>query len=248
MKTLQSHRLVTRFLKGFTLVEILIVIAILGVLAGLLFPVFARARESGRRASCASNLKQIGVAISLYASDNNQTYPSIEGPRAFCTWLNYIDPYVKNSQIFQCPSNRDENAEFRAGCPKSEEDTGPRILYNGSYDRNMLIPGSHFHSHNFRHPATTILVLDGDGMSVSPGAYEKFTGDPSGPVLDREWIVLRSVKLRHTVGGREGDNVLWADGHVKWLSLEAMFDRHLWRAEESDQAAQRERAKAGLAP
>ncbi|HEY3411665.1 MAG TPA: prepilin-type N-terminal cleavage/methylation domain-containing protein [Armatimonadota bacterium] len=60
---------------GFTLIELLVVIAIIAILAAILFPVFARARESGKQATCLSNLKQIGVGINLYQSDHEDRFP-----------------------------------------------------------------------------------------------------------------------------------------------------------------------------
>src|SRR4051812_17971231 len=61
--------------RGFTLIELLIVIAIIAIIAAILFPVFARARENARRASCQSNLKQIGLAIMQYTQDNDERLP-----------------------------------------------------------------------------------------------------------------------------------------------------------------------------
>src|ERR1051325_2621739 len=61
--------------RGFTLIELLVVIAIISVLAGILFPVFARARESARSTKCQSNLKQIYTALTMYIQDADGTYP-----------------------------------------------------------------------------------------------------------------------------------------------------------------------------
>jgi prepilin-type N-terminal cleavage/methylation domain-containing protein/prepilin-type processing-associated H-X9-DG protein len=63
---------------GFTLIELLVVIAIIGILAAMVFPVFARARESARKAVCLSNAKNIALAINMYLADNNDTFPTHE--------------------------------------------------------------------------------------------------------------------------------------------------------------------------
>ena len=64
--------------RGFTLIELLVVIAIIGILAAMVFPVFARARESARKAVCLSNVKNIALAIQMYLSDHNDTFPPSE--------------------------------------------------------------------------------------------------------------------------------------------------------------------------
>ena len=61
--------------KGFTLIELLVVIAIIAILASILFPVFSRAREKARQASCASNQKQLTLALLMYADDYDETLP-----------------------------------------------------------------------------------------------------------------------------------------------------------------------------
>mgnify|MGYP001548207113 CR=1 FL=1 len=61
--------------RAFTLIEMLVVVAIIAVLAAILFPVFARARENARRASCQSNLKQIALGIFMYAQDYDERMP-----------------------------------------------------------------------------------------------------------------------------------------------------------------------------
>jgi prepilin-type N-terminal cleavage/methylation domain-containing protein len=63
--------------RGFTLIELLVVIAIIAILAAILFPVFARARENARRASCSSNMKQIGLGFLQYTQDYDERMPSV---------------------------------------------------------------------------------------------------------------------------------------------------------------------------
>lgn len=96
---------------AFTLIEILVVIAIISILAAILFPVFARARENARRASCASNLKQLALSVMQYTQDNDgklmgYTTPKADGSGGTSDWnrFNPIQPYIKNRQTLFCPS------------------------------------------------------------------------------------------------------------------------------------------------
>lgn len=98
---------------GFTLIELLIVIAIVAILAAILYPVFSRAREAGRKTSCMSNLKQIGHALAMYRNDNGETYLAVqlEAGTDRALWEVQVSPYiqpgvtaVEQMQIFLCPS------------------------------------------------------------------------------------------------------------------------------------------------
>jgi prepilin-type N-terminal cleavage/methylation domain-containing protein/prepilin-type processing-associated H-X9-DG protein len=101
------------FASAFTLVELLIVIGIIGLLAGLLLPALSRAKESGRSTACLSNLHQIGLALQLYVQDNQNTLPTMydwstnlvsntNGPPINLVLSNYIG----SSNVFRCPSER----------------------------------------------------------------------------------------------------------------------------------------------
>src|SRR5471032_1222569 len=112
-----SHKGSTKTVKrGFTLIELLVVIAIIAILAAILFPVFARARENARRASCQSNLKQIGLGLLQYSQDYDGRLVSIQwnqpGSTTVTRWEDSAFPYIKSAQIFICPSEGFGGGDF----------------------------------------------------------------------------------------------------------------------------------------
>ncbi len=98
---------------GFTLIEILIVIAIIVILAAILFPVFASSREKARAASCLSNYHQVGIAIQMYAQDFDDKTPANGG--SFGGLIQDSVPYIHTSSVFVCPDDYDRDEEGRAG-------------------------------------------------------------------------------------------------------------------------------------
>src|SRR3954466_7852291 len=94
--------------RAFTLIELLIVIAIIAILAAILFPVFGRARENARRSSCQSNLKQIGLGFAQYTQDYDEKMPYNSYGYVSATvnpgdWMDTIQPYTKSYQVLVCP-------------------------------------------------------------------------------------------------------------------------------------------------
>ncbi len=122
--------------KGFTLIELLVVIAIIAILAAILFPVFAQAREQARKISCLSNLKQLGLASSMYLQDYDESFPKIdEGAnwaqhdavmpdgrtyRGWVVWPLLLYPYVKSGG-----SNSSKSAVSAYTCPSDSHPQNP---------------------------------------------------------------------------------------------------------------------------
>ena len=134
---------------GFTLIELLVVIAIIGILAAMVFPVFARARESARKAVCLSNVKNLALAIQMYLADNNDTLPPAEhrseaieyfsaipggsddeecsaeiisSANPYLRWAVILDEYTKNRDVWRCPSAKlTSGAGFIVGSQKDRK-------------------------------------------------------------------------------------------------------------------------------
>ncbi|CCW34177.1 prepilin-type N-terminal cleavage/methylation domain-containing protein [Chthonomonas calidirosea] len=111
--------------KGFTLIELLVVIAIIAILAAILFPVFAQAREKARQAACLSNLRQVGLAVQMYAQDYDENIVhtelggDIDDAHEYY-WGDMLQPYLKNWQMLVCPS-ASSPLKFKSATGYSEE-------------------------------------------------------------------------------------------------------------------------------
>lgn len=184
--------------KGFTLIELLVVIAIIAILAAILFPVFARARENARRASCQSNLKQIGLGLIQYAQDYDGWTPgsvTFSGPIPLpgSSWPSTIFPYVKSGQLFVCPSSGGGESvrsdwmpgSTRAYCDAStngdEDSTAARTaglvkIDSLSYGMNLIL-ANNWSTANYN-------CAGGQISTCTPGQYGRKSGfiSPEGSV------------------------------------------------------------------
>lgn len=213
LKQQSSHK------KAFTLIELLVVIAIIAILAAILFPVFARARENARRASCQSNLKQIGLGIMQYTQDYDESLPYATldccGARQFSGdglfWADVIQPYVKSTQLFVCPSNTRTNSpgsgptstlQMSYGAVSNGVSGGGAdfafTLYSGSGSPSKLA--------SFNSVADTFMI--GEIQSSVAATYAYF--------LDNACTSYNACPGRNHF---DGGNWLYADGHVKYLNL-----------------------------
>ena len=207
--------------RAFTLIELLIVIAIIAILAAILFPAFARARENARRASCQSNLKQIALGLRQYTQDYDEKFPgwyidlnnsggytssNPVGPTSDQGWTEMIQPYLKSKQILQCPSER------TPPCPETSNGTGysDYFLNSNVGGRRIGIAGEQPTAGGINEAqlaASSLTLLGGDG-----GAYESENQMSSWPYNSADPGTYR----RHL----SGNNFAFCDGHVKWYRPE----------------------------
>ena len=203
---------------GFTLIELLVVIAIIAILAAILFPVFGRARENARRASCASNLKQIGLATAQYTSENDGYFPM--GRSADSMWSQKLANYVKNTELFRCPSNPNNN---KVVVSKNDAAGLPEI--KGSYACNNRV----FVRRDWTSEGGGPLALGLNESVVKSSANKVMVTEA---VISNEAVFTgQHGAIGHwygdglfddpDIGGYAGHlgtwNVLYVDGHVKSL-------------------------------
>jgi len=223
--------------QAFTLIELLVVIAIISILAAILFPVFARARESARRASCLSNLKQIVLSMKMYMQDYDAHYPKgydvgadrnpfidtdksrpsgvfvtegyhdITGRNHYRTWMDLLYPYIKNTPIFICPSAR-------------SDDSAPSYGYNAVL--GSLGSDSWYYRHDTAHylkpmiesevtrPSEIIMLMDNNRI-YSPRTHANNMNEAMSTTHTRVTPHL------------EGGNRAYVDGHVKWLPKQKIY-------------------------
>jgi prepilin-type N-terminal cleavage/methylation domain-containing protein/prepilin-type processing-associated H-X9-DG protein len=199
--------------RGFTLIELLVVIAIIAILAAILFPVFAKAREKARQASCLSNVKQIMVGMLSYTQDYDECLPfgsndpgPASGYTAWGYWQDSIMPYCKNSQLFICPSNK--TGTYRSGGYGWNYPHMPyRTFYGGIVSLGQVDK-----------PAETMAICDTTAFWLYCLFCYPTDGDSMG-----------NVALRHN----DGANVGYLDGHTKWRKAQEIRygseARTLWR-------------------
>lgn len=195
--------------RAFTLIELLVVIAIVAILAAILFPVFAQARERARQASCASNTRQIGMAILMYAESYDETLPPVAYEDAQgddILWPDLLAPYVRNRSVFRCPSDG--------------------LAQANSYGLNELAfgdltdtpPGAVTTLAAFQTPAETVMLGDlGTGDDLTTPLPDTYKLVAPGSDLDDDEDARPAARHLKRV------NLSFLDGHQKPMSLEQFY-------------------------
>ena len=208
---------------GFTLIELLVVIAIISILAAILFPVFARARENARRASCLSNGKQIGLGLMMYAQDYDEKLP-FDYVLGVGTWSAQLRSYINSEQILICP-DATSGKKWWCGPTNAKASSGA----SGSWGYNYYIGISNS-------TGTPLASIDEVAKTISIAEITRYVNSEVYYV-PTQWSLhasrLYGSDCDYTVTNR-GDQVafrhfggtvaIFMDGHAKWMKKSIIED------------------------
>jgi len=207
-----------RFRRAFTLIELLVVVAVIAILVGLLLPAVSTAREYGRRAKCISNLRQIGIAMNVYADDHEGFLPPYfyarEPPGGGAGQLKiFVKPKwalsdvgpINNPAVLVCPSDRNP------GTMNLTNAGGGAIKVPASYGYNFELFALDIRNDEVEH-STTALLFDGKPGDVQKGVW--WGNIPGKDDQDRKQFNDKIATLRHT----DRMIVLFLDCHAEWLA------------------------------
>ncbi len=206
----------SRLPHGFTLIELLVVVAIISILAAILFPVFQKVRENARRTVCLSNVRQIGLAYTMYAQDNDEFFPLTTDDGS--SWTDQCQPYIKTRGIYRCPSDSSTNWD----------DPTPFKRRKSSYFLNLYMSGTGGYGNlaQIGSPAQVIYLAEsvenarGDHFHPADWGDTSEDGDTPGSGWNPATEEPIDVATRRHQGGA---NYGYVDGHAKWSRFSTLW-------------------------
>jgi prepilin-type N-terminal cleavage/methylation domain-containing protein/prepilin-type processing-associated H-X9-DG protein len=244
-----------RHAKAFTLIELLVVISIIAVLMAILMPSLHKARESAREVRCRSNLKNVGLGITMFLGDNDYRPFNNDGTNGFywydnagnlrpttdgdAYWGVAYARYVKYPEVFGCPS-------FRSVAEGLIYDVSPKLIYNAAYtlprwfywdpdkDKQRTTLST------IRHQGEFIVSHDHVEPKVEQGSNDMFHNDGPGTLNLKHYreggarakfyrgIFRHNIRSSHAFQTQGRANVLWLDAHVSSLPETTGDDVPLW--------------------
>ena len=223
---------------AFTLIELLVVIAIIAILAAILFPVFASAKRASKKVVCLSGVRQIGMAMMLYVSDNG-AYPMHSSPSSTVPrtrWPDAIWSYARSEAVFLCPE-APEDVRGKVWAHRPDMRYGG-FGFNYQYLGNSRFPFAALES-EISAPAQTVALSDTRGVrrdngSLGGGEYvvdppltsARGSGKPSGYYGAGSECGSGALGCRSQPDPRHAERVVvaFADGHAKTMALSVLDD------------------------
>lgn len=207
---------------GFTLIELLVVIGVIAILAAILFPVVARARESARRVNCTSNLQQIGTALAMYTQDYDECFPNTGDPMLWMgrRWRWPLQPYLAFS------ARRDP---IDSGNPNISTGRDPDVLVcpSDATAPNAWDATSYAYAACFYHTAAQtngMVTTDLYGPTTVGCISQSLAqvAEPSRKAIVAEWLSNHQAPAVGWWQWGGARNYLFVDGHVKYLQANSI--------------------------
>ena len=205
--------------RAFTLVEVLVVIAVIALIAAMLLPALSKARQSGRRTACASNLRQLSVAVSIYAGENEGDYPPVNQTNR---WPAQLHRGYENFDVLLCPSDRRPPARDFGVKPDEAPRSYVMNLFRDHFSTTLSAADvQRFNSGNYvgaMNEGSVGLPSDTIVFGEKRTGVKDFYFDLAGVFSGRQHSVLEQRRhMRSSRAGSGGSNYAFVDGSVRFL-------------------------------